>query len=116
MSAELLMFLGGVTAFVFTVHRVRRRKLREKYGVIWLGVATLLLLVGLFPRLIMGFAEVAHLSYSSAVLFVALTLIYLFSFTVSASLTQQYRKNVRLIQEVAILEERLRRVEAQQRS
>jgi hypothetical protein len=112
MTAERLMFLSGVLAFLFTVLRVRGRALREKYGILWLAIGFLLLLSGLFPRLIMGFAEAAHLSYSSAVLFVALALIYVFAFTVSESLTGLYRQYVRLMQEVAILEERLRNVEA----
>jgi hypothetical protein len=111
MTAESLMLMGGVSAFAITLHWVRRRELREKYAVAWVSLASLLLLVGLFPGLIMWFAESAHLSYPAAVLFIALTLIYLFSFTVSVSLSHQYRRNVRLTQEVAILEERVRQLE-----
>ena len=111
MTAELLMLFGGATAFAVTLYWVRRRELREKYAVAWVALATLLLVVGLFPRLLMWFAESAHLSYPTAVLFIALTLIYLFAFTVSVSLTHQNRRNVRLTQEVAILEERVRQLE-----
>lgn len=111
MTAELLMLVGGVFAFAVTLYWVRRRELREKYAVAWVALASLLLLVGLFPQLIMWFADRARLSYPAAVLFVSLTLIYLFSFTVSVSLTHQFRRNVRLTQEVAILEERVRQLE-----
>ena len=113
MNAELLMLVGGVAAFLLTVYWVRGRDLREKYAVVWLLVAFLLLLCGLFPVAIESFADVAHLSYPAAVLFVALAVVYCFSFTVSVSLTRQYRRNVRLTQEVALLEHRLRQVEAQ---
>jgi hypothetical protein len=112
MNAETLMMIGGVAAFVLTLHWVRRRELREKYAVGWVGLATLLLLAGLFPEALMVLAQRAHLSYPAAVLLIALTLIYLFAFTVSVSLTTLYRRNVRLTQEVALLEERLRRLEA----
>jgi hypothetical protein len=112
MNAETLMTTGGVLAFVITLYWVRRRELREKYAVGWVALASLLLVVGLFPDLLMMFADRAHLSYPAAVLFVALTLIYLFAFAVSVALTTQYRRNVRLTQEVALLEERLRRLEA----
>ena len=111
MNAETLMLIGGATAFGLTLYWVRRRELREKYAVAWVLLAGLLLFVGLFPGLLMAVAEYAHLSYVAAVLFVALTLVYLFSFTVSVSLTHQYRRNVRLTQEVAILEERVRKLE-----
>jgi Tfp pilus assembly protein PilN len=111
MTAETLMLAGGVTSFALTLYWVRSRELREKYAVAWVLLASGLLLVGLFPGLVMRFADYAHLSYAAAVLFVALTLIYLFAFTVSVSLTHQYRRNVRLTQQVALLEERVRELE-----
>jgi hypothetical protein len=113
MTAESLMLAGGVASFLLTVYWVRKRTLREKYAVGWLAVATLLLLCGLFPRAIMTWAEKAHLSYPAAVLFVTLALIYPFSFSVSLSLTRQYRRNVRLMQELALLEQRVRNLERQ---
>jgi hypothetical protein len=111
MTAETLMLAGGVSSFALTLYWVRSRELREKYAVAWILLATGLLVVGLFPGLVMRFAEYAHLSYATAVLFAALTVIYLFSFTVSVSLTHQYRRNVRLTQQVALLEERVRELE-----
>lgn len=111
MNAETLMTAGGVGAFAVTLYWVRARELREKYAVGWVGLATALLVVGLFPDLLMTLAERAHLSYPAAVLFLALTVIYLFAFTVSVSLTTLYRRNVRLTQELALVEERLRRLE-----
>lgn len=111
MNAETLMLIGGTSAFALTVYWVRSRELREKYAVAWTAVAVLLFLVGLFPEALMRLADRAHLSYSAAVLFVALTLIYFFSFAVSVSLTHQYRRNVRLTQELALLGERVRRLE-----
>jgi hypothetical protein len=74
-------------------------------------VASLLLLCGLFPQIIMSWAESAHLSYPAAVLFIALALIYPFAFSVSLSLTRQYRRNVRLMQVLALLEQRVRALE-----
>jgi hypothetical protein len=111
LNAETLMLVGGLLAFGLTVYWVRSRDLREKYAVVWLTAAVLLLLSGLFPGVIMAFAEAAHLSYAVAVLYPSLAAVYVFSFTVSVSLTQQYRRNIRLTQEIAILENRLREVE-----
>lgn len=113
LTAETLMLAGGVAAFLLTVYWVRSRDLREKYALGWLTLASILLVLGIFPDLIKGFAERAHLSYPAAVLFVALTLIYVFSFTVSVSLSHQYRKTTRLMQELAILKERVRELERQ---
>lgn len=112
MSAERLMLLGGIAAFLLTVYWVRSRQLRERYAIGWLLVATLLLLCGFFPALIMVGAEAAHLSYPSAVLFVALAAMYFFSFFVTVSLTRQHRRNMRLLQETALLKQRLQALEA----
>jgi len=110
-TAERLMLVGGVTAFLLTIHWVRNRDLREKYAVGWVVLASLLLLLGLFPEALIWAAQASRLSYTAAVLFLALTLIYLFSFMVSVSMTRQYRRNIRLTQELAIMEQRLRLVE-----
>jgi hypothetical protein len=111
MNAENLMLAAGAGAFLLTLFWVRTRDLREKYAVVWMAVAGLLLVCGLFPELIMGIAEASHLSYPAMVLFIALAADYVFSFTVSVSLSHQYRRNVRLTQEVAMLEQRLRQLE-----
>lgn len=112
-NAEFLMLLGGIGAFVMTLYWVRVRELRERYAIGWLAVATVLLVTGLFPEALEGIARRVHLSPPALVLFVALTLIYLNSFFVSVSLTKQYRWNVRLTQQMALLEERLRRLEGE---
>lgn len=111
MNAPNLMLAGGVVAFLVTIHWVRSRDMRERYAIGWLFVAVLLLLCGLFPSALMKMAQYAHLSYSSAVLFIALTAIYCFALFVSVALTHQYRRNVRLMQEVAILSQRVRTLE-----
>ena len=110
-NAEFLMLLGGVGAFIMTLYWVRVRELRERYAVGWLAVATLLLLTGFFPDKLEAIAKWAHLSYPALVLFVSLGLIYLNSFFISVALSKHYRWNVRLTQQMALLEERLRRLE-----
>jgi hypothetical protein len=106
------MLVAGVTAFLVTVHWVRSRDLRERYAILWLGVATGLLLLGLFPELIMGFARLMRFSYSAAAVFLAVTAMYVFAFAASVSETRHYRRNIRMAQELAILEERLKKLES----
>jgi hypothetical protein len=111
MNAEMMMFVGGVGAFVLTVYWVWSRALRERYASGWLLMAFVLLVCGMFPSLIMRIADAARLSYPSAVLFISLAAIYFFSFFVTVSLTRQYRRNVRVMQETAILKERVEELE-----
>ena len=78
MNAETLMLVGGVAVFSLTIYWVRSRDLSEKHAILWTILAFILLVCGLFPNLIMSFANKSHLSYSAAVLFVALAAIYIF--------------------------------------
>ncbi len=103
MTAERLMLIGGLAAFLLTLHWVRRRRLREKYAVVWMTMAFGLLLVGMFPQVLMMFATSFKLSYPAAVLFIALAVIYLFSMSVSLSLSRARSTNTRLTQELALL-------------
>jgi hypothetical protein len=103
MTAERLMLLGGLSAFLLTLRLVYRENLREKYAVLWLAMATFLLGLGLFPGFIMQFASLSHLAYPSAVLFLSLAVIYLFAMSVSISLSRQHRRIMHLTQELALL-------------
>jgi hypothetical protein len=112
MNAERLMMLGGIAAFALTLLWVRKRDLREKYSLLWLCCATCLLVCGLFPELIMTAAHWCKLSYSAAVLFVAVTMAYFFAFGTTVALTHCHRRITRLLQTTALLEHRLARLES----
>lgn len=115
MNAETLMLIAGVSGSVLTFHWARTRELRERYALPWLAVAAGVLVCGLFPGLIKAFADGWHLSYPAAVMMIALTMIYVYSFFVSVALTRQYRRSAKLAQEVALLEARLRVLELAER-
>ncbi len=112
MNANILMLAGGVTAFVLTVHQVRAKVLQEKYALGWLGLACLVLAIGIAPEWLYRFTTWARLANASAVLFIALTIIFLFAFSVTLSLTDLNRRNLRLLQEIALLEARVRELES----
>ena len=105
------MLIGGVIAFSGTLWMVCRREMREKYAVVWMIMATIVLALGIYPRPIFLFAELSRLENSSAVLMAFTGLAYVFAFTVTVSLSRQYKRNMRLAQEVSILEKRLRDLE-----
>ena len=113
MDAERLMLVAGVAAFALTIHWVRSRELRERYAIGWISLSVVLLISGFFPDLLKRLAELCHLQYPSAVLFLALGAIYTFSFFVTVSLSHEHRRSVRLSQEVALLEQRVRMLEAE---
>jgi hypothetical protein len=112
MNAELLMLLSGTGVFLLTVLWVRQRGLDERHALGWLLLAGCILLCGLFPQIIERAADSAHLSYPAAVLFIALGIVYVFAFSVSVALTRLNRRSTRLLQQIALLECRIRELEA----
>ena len=113
-KAEYFIMAGGVAAFLITIYWVRRRELRVKYALSWLGIGSFLLITGLFPSLIMGTAHKLNFSYAALVSFLTAGFLFLFAFSVSISLSRQYRRNIRLTQEIGLLEQRVRQLETQQ--
>jgi hypothetical protein len=112
MKAEHFMMIGGITAFMITLFWVRRRELRVKYALSWLGIGSFLLIMGIFPSIIMTTAERLHFSYAGLVAFVTAGVLFLFAFSVSISLSRQYQRNIRLTQEIGLLEKRINDLES----
>jgi len=105
------MLAAGLAAFFVTLIWVRQREMREKYALVWMLIALFLLTIGTFPQLLYKFASWAKLSFPAAVLFIALALMYFFSFFVTVTLSRAHRRTARLLQEVALLEKRIRELE-----
>jgi hypothetical protein len=81
-----LTILTGVTALVlvgFIFELVRRRRLREKYAVLWIVVGVVVLALGLFPQVInsvshlFGVADGVSLVLFCAVLFLLAVCLHL---------------------------------------
>ena len=111
LSAEFIMLAGGMAAFIWTVALVRVRRMREKYALTWIGIATLLLLNGIFPEVLQGIADASNLSYPAAFLGVAFIVFYVFAFSATLTLSRLNRSTRRMNQEIALMEERLRQLE-----
>jgi hypothetical protein len=107
MNSESLMLIGGGVVLTLAVVGGRQRCLREKYVLAWIGVGLVQMACGLLASC----PSVCGLSGPSAAVLVGLGTLYMFSYTISVSLTHQYRLNVQLNQEVALLERRLYHVE-----
>jgi hypothetical protein len=56
-GVRVISLVGGLVVLVAMVELLRRRQLREKYAALWLVVAVVVLVLGIFPRL---FDDLAH--------------------------------------------------------
>jgi hypothetical protein len=91
---------------------VRRRRLLERYALVWMAVTGLLILLALWDGLLTGVASVIGISYPPSALFLiafGFVILLLLHFSVAVSrLTDQSKV---LAQQLALLDERVRRQE-----
>ena len=113
--STILASAASIILLIAVLELVRRRRLREKYALLWILTAIVLLVLSLWRGLVDSIAIALGISYGPLItiavgaLFVLVVLLH-YS-TVISALTD---RSAVLAQQVAMLEERLRRLEGTQ--
>jgi hypothetical protein len=105
--SRIIAAVAAIFFFVLVLELIRRRKLQERYTVIWFILAVGMLAGGLFPQLLETLANVLGVRDTNAALFALLLLLLLalaFESTITAS--RQGEQITRLAQENALLKVR----------
>lgn len=111
---QIALIIGTVLYLLVIFSLLKRNKLCVKYALLWLVCAVVMLLFACFPylvkllRALTGVEVVSNLVFLLAIMFL---MVLLLSLTVAVSALAEKQK--RLIQANALLEERVRRLEAQ---
>jgi hypothetical protein len=94
--------------FIFiTVELIRRRKLREEYALLWLTLGFVMALFSFFPELLNEVSKLVRIYYAPSLLFLVgllFSLVFIMHLTIVISKLQ--RRVTRLVQEVALMQER----------
>jgi hypothetical protein len=93
----IVSVIVALAALVLVFELLRRRRLREKYAVIWVVISLGTLLVAVFPALLRGIAELVGIQTPSNLLFFG-------------SLITLFAVSLQLSREVGLLEEQSRRI------
>ena len=113
--STILASAASIILLLAVLELVRRRRLREKYALLWILTAIVLLILSLWRGLVDSIAIALGISYGPLItiavgaLFVLVVLLH-YS-TVISALTD---RTAVLAQQIAMLEERLRRLERDQ--
>jgi hypothetical protein len=102
--SRILAAVAAIFFFVLVLELIRRRKLQERYTVIWFILALGMLAGGIFPKLLETLASVLGVRDTNVALFALLLLLLLalaFESTITAS--RQGEQITRLAQENALL-------------
>ena len=115
LGVSIAAAIASLVLLIAVLELVRRRRLREKYALLWILTAIVLLVLSVWRGAVTSIATALGVSYGPTVLFAVgalfVLVVLLHYSTVISALTD---RTVVLSQQLAILEERLRRLEADQ--
>jgi hypothetical protein len=109
---RIVAIIATVGLLFVVLDLVRRRRLLERYALVWLGVTTLLIVLSVWEGLLTGVSSLIGIFYPPTALFVVafgFVIFLLLHFSVAVSRLADQSKV--LAQRVGLLEERLRRQE-----
>jgi uncharacterized membrane protein YozB (DUF420 family) len=111
---RIRVVMGGVSVFVLliTFESIRKTHLQERYALLWVTTALVMLLGCFFPDAVTLFRAVTGMQYGAAMAAVAFVFLSMVSFHFSISLSSLQSKQSQVAQRVAILEERIRELES----
>lgn len=112
MRMRVLLIVLVVFSCGYAIRQIRRRKLSLNYSLLWLAMAVLLLLAAVFPQVIYRVSDAIGLGLPINLVLLAFcffSLVMLFYLTMIVS--QQNERERAMIQEIALLEKRVRSLE-----
>jgi hypothetical protein len=111
---QLLAIAGSGALLVLVLELVRRRRLLERYALLWLFSAVVLLVLAVWRGLLEEVAEALGIAYApNALFFLAFSAILVLLLHFSVAVSRLADQSKILAQRLAMADERLRRLEAQ---
>jgi hypothetical protein len=109
---QIVAIVATLALFLLVLELVRRRRLLERYALVWLGSAFILLALGAWKGLLSIIADAIGIAYPPSALFViafGFVLLLLLHFSIAVSRLSDQTKV--LAQRLALLEQRNRELE-----
>ena len=109
-----LSVIFSVIFMICTIELVRRNRLHEKYSLLWLLFSIILIFLAALPGLLESIAFLLDIKYAPSLLFlVGLVFLILYSLSMTISISKQGDRIIKLTQELSILKERIKSLEAE---
>lgn len=105
---QALAIIGSLLLVLFILELIRRKRLKEEFSLLWLGMGLVFLVISLFRGLLDKFSYFVGIGYPPAALFLLLIMgltIILIHFSVAISELKEANK--RLTQELGLLKREL---------
>lgn len=106
---QIIAIIGSVALFAFVIDFIRRGLLKEKYSVLWIISALVIMALSVKKGLLDAIAGLLGIAYPPSLLFlVAFTFILLINLHFSVVISILHEKNKALVQELTLLRNSLK--------
>lgn len=113
---QIILITAIIVYFIFILYFLKKRALELKYTLIWLLAGAVMLVLVTFPHLMHKIVRLVGIQSSMNGLYIALiAFIIMILMTLTSIVSRLSYKIRRLIQEYALLEERLRQLEVKEK-
>jgi hypothetical protein len=110
-NLRVIAIVGSLALLVFIIELVRRRRLKEEYSVLWVTTALTLLLLAAWGGLLRDLTQaIGAISQASTLYFFGIIFVIFLLLHFSVRVSNLERRVVVLLEEIALLGERDRRV------
>lgn len=114
-ASYILGIVVASATLLVVIEMLRRGRLRERHAIWWLIAASLGLVVGIFPHLLVAAADALGIDVpTNLVFFVSIAVLFLVSIQHSTELTEAEERNRRLAETIAIMDLRMTELETAQ--
>jgi hypothetical protein len=106
---QIIAFVAAVGLLICILELIRRRKLKEKFALLWLFSAAILIVFALWGRLLEILAKIFGIYYAPLVLVPIIILIVIVLFIYFSVIVSRQSEQIKtLAQKIALLEEELK--------
>lgn len=111
-TLRILLIIGMICYFVLIIHYLKKGMLDLKYTLVWIAIGVFLLLMVMFPNIILFIKRISGIESNMNALYIMLiAFLMLISMTLTAIVSRASLKIRYMVQEIAMLEKRLRELE-----
>ena len=113
LKMQFFAIIAVILFFVILIWLLRKNRLELRYALLWFFCGVIMLVLAVFPWLLDRFAEIVGIYSSVNALFaVALFFALMLSLSLTSIVSREKQEIVRLIQELAVLENRVEKLES----
>ena len=112
---QIILTVLVIAADLFILRQIRHKRMSLNYSLLWLSISLLLLIMILFPGLIDRLAALVGITLPINMLFLGFSVFAMMMlFSITGIVSVEHAKTRRLTQQLALLEKRVRELEAGQ--